>query len=123
MRGWLHKTHGPMFELVRHFLRAMFYTELGTTPDLLIPVLCGSSPVLLQWFFLLIQPLRHKYAALSRLPDPSLFRDAVRADELWLITLMMSAVALVAALKWPMLFPEIRDYRTLGTLPLRAWRI
>jgi len=112
-----------MFELLRHFLHAMFYPDFGATPDRLVPLLCGVGPVFLQWFFLLIGPLRHKYEDLSRLPGPLLYREAVRADEFWLITLMMAAVGLVAALKWQMLFPDMRDYQTLGTLPVRPWRI
>ena len=48
---------------------------------------------------------------------------AVRADELWLITLMMSATGLLTAIKWQSLFPGLRDYRVLGPLPLRTRQI
>ena len=54
---------------------------------------------------------------------PGPYQQAVRADELWLLTLMMSAIGLLTAIKWQSLFPGLRDYRVLGTLPLRARQI
>jgi hypothetical protein len=89
----------------------------------MIAVLAGAIPLFFQWFFLLIGPLRHKYNYFSHLPTPGPYQEAVRADELWLITLMMSAVGLLTALKWQSLFPDLRDYRSLGTLPLRPRQI
>lgn len=123
MRAWLRATHGPTFELLRHFLRRCFDSEFITTPGHMATVLIGTVPVFCQWFFLLIGPLRKKYEALSRLPDPSLFREAVRSDELWLITLMMSAIGLLTAMRWHALFPDALDYRALGSLPLHPARI
>jgi hypothetical protein len=37
--------------------------------------------------------------------------------------LMMSLIGLLTAFKWPALFPNWRDYRALGALPLRARQI
>ncbi len=123
MKQWLQQTHGPTFELLRHFLRRFFDSELITSPGEMLPVLIGALPVFFQWFFLLIGPLRHKYTLLSKLASPGPYRDAVRADELWLITLMMSLIGLLTALKWQALFPDLADYRVLGTLPLRPRQI
>jgi hypothetical protein len=47
----------------------------------------------------------------------------VCADELWLLTLMMSFIGLATAIKWQSLFPGLRDYQVLGTLPLRSRQI
>ncbi|HEX4809533.1 MAG TPA: hypothetical protein VH325_11425 [Bryobacteraceae bacterium] len=123
MKEWLRETHGPGLELLRHFLRRFFESDLTTAPDHMIGVLVGALPVFFQWFFLLVIPFRNKYAQLSDLSTPGLYRAAVRADELWLITLMMSAIGLLTAIKWQSLFPNLRDYRALGALPLRARQI
>src|ERR1039457_3992725 len=63
---------------------------------------------------------KQKYSYFSHLAVPGPYRLAVRADELWLITLMMSTIGLLTAFKWQALFPGLTDYRTLGSLPLRA---
>jgi hypothetical protein len=119
LKDWLRETHGATFELFRHFLARFFDSDLATAPGQMTAVWIGSVPVLFQWFFLLVAPLRRKYAILSTMGDAGLYREAVRADELWLITLMMSAIGLLTAVKWQLLFPDLRDYRALGTLPLR----
>jgi hypothetical protein len=122
-QNWLRETHGPVFELVRHFLWRFFDSDLVTAPGQMTAVLIGAIPVVFQWFFLLIAPLKHKYADLSRLPAPGPYREAVLADELWLLTLMMSIIGLLTAVKWHFLFPDLRDYRALAALPVRPREI
>lgn len=122
MKEWLRETHGPGFELLRHFLWRFFDSDLITTPGQMAGVLLGALPVVFQWFFLLVQPLHHKYEYLSQLATPGAYREAIRADELWLITLMMSAIGLLTAIKWQFLFPDLRDYRALGALRLHLGR-
>ena len=123
MTEWLRETHGPNFELLRHFVLHFFDSELSTTPDQWKTPAIGAFSVLLPWFPLFAQPLVGKYARFSAMATPGPFRQAVRADELWLLTLMMSAVGLVTAIKWQSLFPGLRDYQVLGALPLRARQI
>jgi len=123
MKEWLRETHGPNFELLRHFVLRFFDSELSTTPDQWKTPAIGAFSVLVPWFPLLYQPLLHKYAHFSALATPGPYRQAVRADELWLLTLMMSAIGLITAIKWQSLFPGLRDYQVLGTLPLRARQI
>ena len=123
MREWLRDTHGPAFELVRHFLRRFFDSDLVAAPGQMTAVLIGTVPVIFQWFFLLISPMRAKYGALSALATPGPYREAVLADELWLITLMMSIIGLLTAIKWQFLFPDLRDYRALAALPVRPRQI
>jgi hypothetical protein len=123
MKEWFRETHGPGFELLRHFVRRFFDSDLVTTPGQMTTVLIGALPVFFQWFLLFIMPLHRKYEHLTHLSTPHPYREAVRADELWLITLMMSAVGLLTAIKWQSLFPDLRDYRALGALPLRSWQI
>ena len=123
MKQRLKETHGATFELLRHFLYHFFDSESITSPGQMLPVLIGAVPVFFQWFLLLISPLRHKYAYFAKLPNSGPYLEAVRADELWLITLMMSTIGLLTAIKWQSLFPNLRDYRVLGTVPLRPLQI
>jgi hypothetical protein len=123
MRKWLRETHGVQFELIRHFLRRLLESEMITDRQQTVSALIGGVSLLLPWFQVLYGPLKAKYGYLSHLPVPGPYREAVRADELWLITLMMSIVGLLTAFKWQALFPDMRDYRVLGTLPLRHRQI
>jgi hypothetical protein len=123
MRGWLRETHGPNFELLRHFVLRFFDSELSTTPDQWKTPALGAFSLILPWFPLFAQPLANKYAQFSAMATPGPYQRAVRADELWLITLMMSFIGLATAIKWQSLFPGLRDYQVLGTLPLRARQI
>jgi hypothetical protein len=123
MKEWLRETHGAGFELLRHFLLHFFDSDLVTASGQTAPALIGAISMFLPMFPLITEPLKHKYAYFSHLPAPGPYRLAVRADELWLITLMMSAIGLLTAIKWQALFPGLRDYQALGSLPLRASRI
>ncbi len=123
MREWLRETHGTNFELLRHFVTRFFDSELTTTPDQWKGPTIGVFSLLLPWFPLFANPLRYKYAHFSSLATPGPYQTAVRADELILLTLMMAAIGAVTALKWQSLFPSLRDYQVLGTLPLRTSQI
>src|SRR5436309_15506884 len=123
LREWLRRTHGAFFELLRHFLTRFFDSDLITTPGQMAGPLIGVFSLLLPWFNMFIGMLREKYAHFGGLPTPEPFRHIVRADELWLVTLMMSAIGLLTAVKWDSVFPGLRDYKSLGTLPLRPWQI
>jgi hypothetical protein len=123
MKEWLSETHGPDFELLRHFVARFFDSELTTSPDQWKMPAIGALSLLLPWFPLFAQPLRFKYAHFSSLPTPGPYQQVVRSDELWLLTLMMAAIGLVTAVKWQSLFPGLRDYQVLGTLPLRPRQI
>ena len=123
MKRWLRQTHGPLFELFRHFLGRFFDSDLITATEHTPTALVGTLSVVMQWMFLFIQPLKMKYEHFSRLPVPGPYREALRADELWLITLMMAAMGLLTAIKWQSLFPSLRDYRALASLPVRPGQL
>ena len=123
MREWLRETHGPGFELLRHFLLRFFDSDLVTASGQTTTALIGAVAIFLPMFPMIVGPLEHKYAYFSHLAVPEPYRQAVRADELWLITLTMSGIGLLTAIKWQALFPGLGDYRTLGSLPLRAWQM
>ncbi|MBC7926561.1 MAG: hypothetical protein H7039_12975, partial [Bryobacteraceae bacterium] len=123
MKAWLEETQGPGFELFRHFLRRFFASESVTTTGNTATVLAGLLPMVAQLFFLMILPLRRKYQMLSASPSPDVFRNAVLADELWLITLMAGAVGLLTAIRWRSLLPELQDIRALAALPVTPLQI
>lgn len=119
MREWLRETHGPFFELLRHFLPRFFDNDLTTTRGETKQTLIWAFALGWPWIAALGQALRLKYGYFSSLPTPGPYRDAARADELWLITLLMSGIGLLAAVKWQSLFPTERDYYAMGSLPVK----
>src|SRR5690348_6680103 len=123
MKKWLEETHGTQFELLRHFLLRFFDSDLVTAPGQTTPAIIGAISVFLPWFPIMISPLKHKYAYVSSLPSAGPYLRALRADELWLITLTMSTIGLLTAIKWQSVFPSLRDYRALAALPLRPYQI
>jgi len=123
MRAWLDETHGPTFELLRHFLLRFFDSELVTSPGQTVLALIGSSTMFLVWFPFFAGPIQDKYKHLSSLASPEPYRLALRADHLWLITMLMSAIGLLTAIKWQSLFPSLTDYRAIGWMPVRARQV
>ena len=123
MRDWLAETHGPTFELLRHFLLRFFDTDLVTSPGQTIVALVGASSMFLSWFPFVTGPLKDKYAHFSALPTSDSYRLAIRADHLWLIVMLMAAVGLLTAVKWQSLFPSLADYRAIGWMPVRSWQV
>ena len=122
-REWLSETHGRMFELFRHFVGRFFDSDLVVAREHTPMAVIGAVSVLMQWIFLYVQPVKEKYAHLSGMAAPEPYREALRADELWLITLMMSAVALLTAIRWQSLLPGRQDLHALASLPVRPGQV
>lgn len=120
---WLDETHGPNFELVRHFFRSFFDSELLSTRGKLQVVI--TSALSLFAAFGLVAPifLNHKYHLLNELPTPDLYTESVLADKLLFVTLSMIVSAAVTAVQWQSLFPQAQDLLILGPLPLRRIQI
>ncbi|HWD00322.1 MAG TPA: hypothetical protein VG456_26375, partial [Candidatus Sulfopaludibacter sp.] len=76
MREWLRDTHGPDFELLRHFVGRFFDSELTTTPDQWKVPAIGAFSLLLPWFPLFVMPLKFKYGHFSSLPEPGPYQTA-----------------------------------------------
>ncbi|MGA3241629.1 MAG: hypothetical protein ABSG03_35660 [Bryobacteraceae bacterium] len=115
----LEETHGPVFELTRHFLAHMFDSELFAGRDRWRPVAIAAFMLLLHTAVLL--PKAARYQRLSRLPAPLLANEL--ADEAGQITLFLAIAGLVAMLRWQMLLPSRRDYMALASLPIRPRQI
>ena len=120
---WLGETHSRHFELCRHFFVRFFDSELVSDASQ-VKVVAGGIVGILASLSLLFGPAYyHKYAVLSRLDSPDPFQKAVRGDVLFVTTLAMVAAALFTTLQWPVLFPTLRDYLALASLPVRMRQI
>jgi hypothetical protein len=119
LRSWLEQTHSTGFELRRHFLLRFFDSELVSDSSQAKVVAGGAVGILLSLSLIFGQAYYHKYRLLLELPTSSLYRHAVLADVLFLVTLVMTVSALFATVQWPALFPSIRDYLALAALPVR----
>lgn len=117
-RQWLEETHGPFFELVRHFFHRMFESELITTPDQLRTWVVGVLAAILS--FTLYVPLSQfrKYVELTMAGNAAQYHAHAMSDRLLFIIFPMLLVSFVAALEWQSLFPTERDYRNLMPLPV-----
>jgi hypothetical protein len=123
VRKWLDETHGPGFELLRHFLLRFFDSDLVSQSADSKSMIVWAFAMVAPWFLMFAQALMAKYQHFfHRLDSPS-YLLVLKADELWLVMLMMSLVGLLAAVKWGSLFPGMQDYRALGALPLKSRQI
>src|SRR5882672_10128442 len=118
-REWLEETHSAAFELRRHFFLRFFDTDLVSTPGQWQVVAGGALAVLLSLSLIFTQAYYHKYVELNKLPTPEPQQLATLADVLFLVTLAMFLIGLFTTLQWPSLFPGLRDYLALGSLPIR----
>ena len=123
VREWLEETHSAAFELRRHFFLRFFDSDLVSTPGQWQVVAGGVLAILLSLSLIYIQAYYHKYAALNTLSTPEPLQRSLLADILFLITLAMSLIGLFTTLQWPQLFPGLRDYLALGSLPVRVREI
>lgn len=119
----LDETHGPVFELTRHFLARIFDSELFATPGQWRTVATGCLATLLTARMALfdLQP-----ASLGRhAARPSL--ETVRlmhfSSQLAPLVLLMCVCGLLAILQWQMLLPSRADYLALASMPVRPRQI
>jgi hypothetical protein len=120
LRDWMEETHGPGFELRRHFFRRFFDSDLVAAPGQFQVVAIGAFAIFASLSIIITQAYYHKYWILHELDTPEPYRLAVRADHLFLITGAMVLAGLITAVEWPSLFPGLRDYLVLAGLPLKT---
>jgi hypothetical protein len=116
---WLEETHATGFELRRHFFLRFFDSDLVSTPGQWQVVAGGALAVLLSLSLIYTQAYYHKYFELNGLEASRPARLAILADALFLIVLAMFLIGLFTTLLWPQLFPGLRDYLALASLPVR----
>jgi hypothetical protein len=122
IRLWLSQTHGPQFELLRHFLSEQLANDLMSSDQvrrLVITVLAGLGCV----GPLIIRLYIGKYRYLQDLDTGDLYRAAVHADRLFFISLSMIVAGLLTVVQWQSLFPTRRDYLALKPLPVQLYQI
>jgi hypothetical protein len=114
-------TEGAEWRLTQHFFRAMF--DFGFLSDLasdsLKRVLIGSVGGFVAFGLLLTRMYMVKYAVLWNTGTPEQYRRALLGDDMMIIGLPMLLVAFVTLLVSHSLFPDDRDFRILGALPVR----
>jgi hypothetical protein len=123
LNEWLEETHSARFELCRHFFLRFFDSELVSTPGQFRVVAVGAIAILLSSSLIFVQAYWHKYMALDGLPTPEPHHLATIADALFLVTFGMFVIGLFTTLEWPSLFPGLRDYMALASLPVRLREI
>jgi hypothetical protein len=113
------------YQLTAHFFRAMFDFGILTPAgvDSFTHMLLGAVGALIAIGFGLTRVYAGKYAALSGAASSEPYRRAVLGDDLFLIGLPMLLIALVTLLVSDSLFPDERDFRILGPLPVRRTTI
>jgi hypothetical protein len=123
LRDYLEQTHSAGFELRRHFFIRFFDSELISDTSQAKVVAGGAFGILASLSLIFGQAYYHKYRMLLKLPSPEPYHRAVLADVLSLITFVMIVSALFTVLQWPALFPGLRDYLALASLPVRMREI
>jgi len=108
------------WHLTRHFFRAMFdfgiLTEAGA--DSFKHLLVGAIGGMIAFGFLIVRILIGRYILLGMAPSPEPYRRALLGDDMLMIGLPMLLIAFVTLLVSESLFPDERDFRILGPLPL-----
>ena len=122
-REWTERTHGPWFELCRHFFQRFFDSDLVATPGQWRVVAGGAIGVVASLVLVFTQSYYSKYLALLELDTGEPYRKAMIADHLFFITLSMLLTGLFTALTWQSLFPSRRDYLALAGLPVTPRQI
>ncbi len=114
-------TERAEWRLTEHFFRAMF--DFGFLNDLAADsfkrVLIGSIGGFVAFGFLLTRAYMIKYALLWTSGNPDVYRRALLGDDMTIIGLPMLLVAFVTLLVSQSLFPDERDFRILGPMPVR----
>ena len=122
LRDWRRRfTERAEWRLTEHFFRAMFdfgfLNELAA--DSFKRALIGSVGGFVAFGFVLTRAYMVKYAILWSTGTPELYRRALLGDDMTIIGLPMLLVAFVTLLVSHALFPDERDFRILGPLPVR----
>jgi hypothetical protein len=111
----------PEGRLTSHFFGAMFDFGILTPAgaDSFIHLSLGAIGALIALGLRFALVYAGKYAALSTARSPEPYRVALLGDDLFLIAFVMLLIALVTLVVSQSLFPDERDFRILGTLPVR----
>ena len=107
--------------LTEHYFRAMFDFGILSTAgaDSFKHMLLGAAGGVVAFGLLLTYLYAGKYAMLAVGGSPERYRLAVLGDDLFIVGLPMLLAAFITLLVSDSLFPDERDFRILGPLPVR----
>ena len=123
IKAWFEATHGPVFELHRHYTRNLFESDLITSPDDLRRVVITCLAAVASIGFMVPKLYYKKYEYLGLGDNADLYRRAVYADQLFFVVITMLAIAALVTFRWDALFPSRQDYLVLRPLPLKLSHI
>jgi hypothetical protein len=121
----LGETHGPVFELTRHFLARSFDSELFSGAGRWRSAAIGAFSMLLLTgiaAFYQDPSVAARYHRLAQ-ATPEAFRDAMFAAEAGRMMLFLAVAGLIGVLQWQALLPSRRDYLALASLPVRPRQV
>ena len=123
VREWLAATHGVPFELLRHFLRRFFDSEMSGAGEW-SKVAVGIFAALVSVSAVSFKTYMGRYNLMqdAGLSAAEILRE-MRADQLTFIGLTMAVTAVLTVLQWQSLFPSVRDYLALAALPVKPRQI
>ena len=109
------------WRLSTHFFRALFDFGIlsDTGADSLKHLFVGSIGGFVSAAWLLVVIYAHKYLVLWSRPSAEPYRRALLGDDMFMLGVPMLMGALVTLLVSSSLFPDERDFRILGPLPIR----
>ncbi|HEY1306825.1 MAG TPA: hypothetical protein VGF24_24900 [Vicinamibacterales bacterium] len=117
---WHRVRESTEWRLTLHFFRAMFdfgiLSEAGA--DSFRHMMLGAVGGLIAFGFLVTRILVGRYQMLAAMPTAAPYRRALLGDDMLMIGLPMLLVAFVTLLVSQSLFPDERDFRILGPLPV-----
>lgn len=118
---WQRVSQRPDWRLTSHFFSAMFDFGILTPAgaDSFIHLSLGAIGALIALGLRFALAYTGKYRALSSARSPEPYRLALLGDDLFLIALVMLLIALLTLVVSQSLFPDERDFRILGPLPVR----
>jgi hypothetical protein len=118
---WRDVRESAEWRLTLHFFRAMFdfgvLTEAGA--DSLRHMMLGAIGGMVTFGLLLTRVLIGRYVQLGAYPTGEPYRRAMLGDDMLIIGLPMLFAAFITLLVSDSLFPDERDFRILGPLPIR----
>ena len=117
---WREETHGPVWELVRHFLVRFFDNETIAIPGEWQKAAVGLFAALVSVAVTASVIYRDRYMGLHETASVTFrqYQQAIREDLLSFIVLAMAVTALLTILQWQSLFPSLRDCLALAGLPV-----
>src|SRR5262245_21883490 len=112
MKEWLAETHGTRIELVRHFLRSLFDSELVVRYAPGVIAMAASS------WMLLFALMLFKYKKMECLGMANRISIESANDVLSLTAMGICLTGLLVATLWQSVYPSLRDYLALAAMPI-----